>query len=290
MSCQLETLTKNPSQRHLWAANSTIAAFIIFKDKYPKLNERIDPLGRGFSQVWKTAQPSIALVRESRWLFLSLFFLLFPPFQPKHRLQRQSALLPLSGADFLSVAFRPGLFVPGQKSPFQLISLPLHLIFLKAQGLSGRFPRPEHLIQRKSTGRVNGNRLFSAQGSRSVGQTRVRWTRTISSKTPPLLDSVKAIRMSLYNIFGFVNSSWTARKKNTKNQKNQKKIQGFKIITLYLGVNNPLISVFKSFFCVLKSSYTKKNPKNRKNLKNLKNPKKYKNPKNPKNSRKSEKF
>ena len=64
-------------------------------------------------------------------------------------------------------------------------------------------------------------------------------------------------------------------------------VGGFKIRTPYLGVNNPSISVFKSFF--IKSSYTQKNPKkikksekiinSEKNLKNRKNLTKFNKPK-----------
>ena len=68
------------------------------------------------------------------------------------------------------------------------------------------------------------------------------------------------------------------RKKSEKFPKTQGFFWGFNIRTPYLGVNNPLVSGFKSFFYLYNSRVPKK--------KLEKNPKKSKNPKNVKNFKK----
>ena len=80
--------------------------------------------------------------------------------------------------------------------------------------------------------------------------------------------------LNLYTLFGseqllefsvksfFIYKILVHQNKNSKNRKKIGKIQrffwGFKIRASYLGVNNPSISVFKSFFFI-KSSHTQKN-------------------------------
>ena len=87
--------------------------------------------------------------------------------------------------------------------------------------------------------------------------------------------------------------------KNPKDPKNPNKIQriqgiflgGFKILSPYLGVNKPSISVFKSVFIHKILVHPKKSGKHPEKIpKNQKNPKNSKKLKNPKKSEKSEKI